>query len=101
MIDMDIDFIQIQRRAVDVPLLKKKYGDKIGLDLHVEGLVYYDPDPPLRSIWRISAKRSIYTDTKAVSSRTPREAPRNICGARFTNCTAIAANTTTGSAESK
>ena len=38
MIDMDIDFMQIQRRAVDIPMVKEKYGDRIGIDTGIEGL---------------------------------------------------------------
>ena len=37
MIDLGIDFIQIQRRAVDIPGLKAKYGDKIGINSRLEG----------------------------------------------------------------
>ncbi|MCF0120762.1 MAG: hypothetical protein HUJ65_03905, partial [Oscillospiraceae bacterium] len=37
MIDLGIDFLQIQRRAVDIPAMKIKYGDKIGFDTHIEG----------------------------------------------------------------
>jgi uroporphyrinogen-III decarboxylase len=47
MIDMGIDFIQIQRRAVDIPALKIKYGDRIGIDAHIEGLVYFEQNPPI------------------------------------------------------
>ncbi len=38
MIDMGVDFIQLQRRANDVPALKEKYGDKIGFNVSIEGL---------------------------------------------------------------
>jgi uroporphyrinogen-III decarboxylase len=45
-IDMGFDFIQMQRRAVDLPMIKEKYGDKIGINSYsVEGI---DPmAPPL------------------------------------------------------
>jgi hypothetical protein len=36
MIDLDIDFIQIQRRANDIPAIKEKYGDKIGINCPIE-----------------------------------------------------------------
>ncbi len=38
MIDMGVDFIQLQRRANDVPMLKEKYGDKIGFNVSLEGI---------------------------------------------------------------
>ena len=31
-------FLQIQRRAVDIPALKEKYGDKIGFNVMIEDL---------------------------------------------------------------
>ena len=37
MIDMDVDFIQIQRRAVNIPELKEKYCGKIGFNVSLEG----------------------------------------------------------------
>jgi hypothetical protein len=37
MIDLGINFLQIQRRAVDVPAMKKKYGDRIGFNAWLEG----------------------------------------------------------------
>jgi len=40
MVDMGADLLQIQRRAVDIPALKAKYGDKIGFNAPLEGLVY-------------------------------------------------------------
>jgi hypothetical protein len=36
MIDLGIDFMQIQRRANDIPELKRKYGDKIGFASTIE-----------------------------------------------------------------
>jgi hypothetical protein len=38
MIDMNADLLQLQRRAVNIPDLKRKYGNKIGLDYGFEGL---------------------------------------------------------------
>jgi hypothetical protein len=37
MIDLGMDFLQIQRRAVDIPAMKKRYGDKIGFNAFMEG----------------------------------------------------------------
>lgn len=37
MIALNMDFLQIQRRAVDMPAMKKKYGDKIGFNTRLEG----------------------------------------------------------------
>jgi len=37
MVDMGIDFLQLQRRANDIPALKAKYGDKIGFNTGLEG----------------------------------------------------------------
>lgn len=47
MIDLGVDFIQLQRRANDVPALKEKYGDKIGFNLGVEGVELGGTPPPL------------------------------------------------------
>jgi len=39
MIDIGIDFMQLQRRSVNIPKLKKDFGDKIGVDVStLEGL---------------------------------------------------------------
>ena len=38
MIDMHADLLQVQRRAVDIPELKRKYGNKIGFNSGFEGL---------------------------------------------------------------
>ena len=46
MIDMGIDFIQIQRRANDIPALKQKYGDRIGFNTGIEGIERGVPTPP-------------------------------------------------------
>ena len=45
MIDLGVDFIQLQRRANDVPMLKEKYGDKIGFNTGLEGFSFGDPLP--------------------------------------------------------
>jgi hypothetical protein len=39
MVDLNVDFLQIQRRAVDIPAMKLKYGDKIGFNVTIEGTV--------------------------------------------------------------
>lgn len=33
-----MDFLQIQRRAVDIPAMKLKYGSRIGFNAFIEGL---------------------------------------------------------------
>lgn len=38
MVDLQADFIQVQRRAVDIPAMKAKYGGKIGFCAGIEGL---------------------------------------------------------------
>jgi len=38
MVDLGIDIAQIQRRAVDIPAMKEKYGDKIGFCAALEGI---------------------------------------------------------------
>ena len=43
MIDMGVDFLQIQRRAVDIPAMKEKYGDRIGFDTGIENLQFGVP----------------------------------------------------------
>ncbi len=37
MCELGIDYLQIQRRAVDIPEMKKKFGDKIGFNTNIEG----------------------------------------------------------------
>jgi uroporphyrinogen-III decarboxylase len=39
MIDMGAELLQIQRRAVDIPAMKVRYGDKIGFNTGLEGVV--------------------------------------------------------------
>jgi len=38
MVEMHADMLQLQGRAVDIPELKRKYGDKIGFNAGIEGL---------------------------------------------------------------
>jgi len=53
MIGLGMDFLQIQRRAVDIPAMKKEYGDRIGFNVWPEGLVFgtqYPRDEHLKMI---------------------------------------------------
>lgn len=43
MCGLKIDFLQIQRRAVDIPKMKEKYGDKIGFNTFIEDLDFGQP----------------------------------------------------------
>ncbi|SHH95101.1 Uroporphyrinogen decarboxylase (URO-D) [Sporobacter termitidis DSM 10068] len=45
MIGLQVDFLQIQRRAVDIPAMKKKYGDRIGFNVWPEALEFGVPHP--------------------------------------------------------
>ena len=45
MVDLGIDFLQIQRRAVDIPKMKRMYGDKIGFNTGIEGLPFGESVP--------------------------------------------------------
>ena len=58
MIEMGADILQIQRRANDMPMLKKKYGDKIGFCCLLEGgdAVAGNPD---KEAWLESLRRTI------------------------------------------
>ena len=40
MADLGADFLQIQRRAVNIPEMKKNFGDKIGFNSGIEGLPF-------------------------------------------------------------
>jgi hypothetical protein len=53
LIDMNVDFLQLQRRAVDLPEMKKKYGDRIGFNAGIEMQQFdqsYAKDEMLRMI---------------------------------------------------
>ena len=53
MIDMGAEFLQIQRRAVDIPAMKEKYGDKIGFNTGFEEMepgVQYTTDDMIRMV---------------------------------------------------
>ena len=49
MVSMGIDFLQLQRRAVNIPKMKKMYGDKIGFNAGIEGI---EPgiEPPVEEL---------------------------------------------------
>ncbi|NLA86467.1 MAG: hypothetical protein GX847_04125, partial [Clostridiales bacterium] len=38
MVEFGSDFLQLQRRAVDIPALKRRYGDKTGFNVQLEGI---------------------------------------------------------------
>ncbi|SHI17516.1 Uroporphyrinogen decarboxylase (URO-D) [Sporobacter termitidis DSM 10068] len=38
MVALQADFLQIQRRAVDIPAMKEKYGESIGFNTGIEGM---------------------------------------------------------------
>lgn len=40
MAELRMDFLQLQRRANDIPALKRQYGDKIGFNAFIEGLIF-------------------------------------------------------------
>jgi len=45
MIELGVEFMQIQRRVVDFPKVKEMYGGKIGFGAMIEGLDFYAPPP--------------------------------------------------------
>ncbi len=48
-VELNVEFLQIQRRAVNIPKMKERYGDKIGFNTGVEGLLPGD-DVPLEEL---------------------------------------------------
>ena len=46
MVEMNCDIAQVQRRVVDMPGMKEKYGDKIGFCAMPEGINLAVPPPP-------------------------------------------------------
>ena len=57
MIDIGADILQIQRRANDIPMLKRKYGDKIGFCSPLEGL---EPNAGVtREVWLEKVRQTI------------------------------------------
>jgi hypothetical protein len=65
---MDVDFLQIQRRAVDIPAMKEKYGDKIGFDTGIEGTEMGE-HPRRTSICKRFGKALTCTERAEVISR--------------------------------
>ena len=53
MCDLGVDFLQFQRRANDVPMLKQKYGDRIGFNAPIENMapgVNYSDDEIIKMV---------------------------------------------------
>ncbi len=40
MIELNMDFLQLQRRANDIPEIKRKYGDRIGFNVFIEDFAF-------------------------------------------------------------
>jgi hypothetical protein len=49
-LDLDVDFLQLQFRAVDLPDLKAKYGDKVGFCSPIDG---YAPGLPREKVLQL------------------------------------------------
>ncbi|MCL2401118.1 MAG: hypothetical protein FWC90_00600 [Oscillospiraceae bacterium] len=49
-LDLDVDFLQLQFRAVDLPDLKAKYGDKVGFCSPIDG---YEPGLPREKVLQL------------------------------------------------
>jgi hypothetical protein len=60
MIDMGTDLLQIQRRAVDIPAMKQKYGDRIGFNAMLEGVVPGVPFPREELLQKVRETVDIY-----------------------------------------
>jgi hypothetical protein len=60
MIDMGAELLQIQRRAVDIPAMKAKYGDRIGFNTGLEGVVPGVPLPREELIQKVRESVDIY-----------------------------------------
>jgi hypothetical protein len=60
MIQMDVDTMQIQRRAVDMPAMKAKYGDKIGYCAGVEGVDFGASLPREEYVQKVRESVDIY-----------------------------------------
>ena len=43
MVDLGVDFIQIQTRCNDFAMIKEKFGDKLGINMGIEGLDFTKP----------------------------------------------------------
>jgi hypothetical protein len=57
---MGAELLQIQRRAVDIPAMKIKYGDKIGFNAGLEGVVPGVPLPRAELLSKIRQTVDIY-----------------------------------------
>ena len=57
MIDLGADILQIQRRANDMPMLKEKYGDKIGFCCHLEDVDTITDAP--KEVWLEKLRQTI------------------------------------------
>lgn len=60
LIDMGADLLQIQRRAVDIPAMKQKYGGKIGFNTMLEGVVPGVPLPRETLLQKVRETVDIY-----------------------------------------
>ncbi len=60
MIDMGAELLQIQRRAVDIPTMKIKYGDRIGFNTMIEGIMPGVPMPREQLLQGVRETVSIY-----------------------------------------
>jgi hypothetical protein len=60
MIDMGTDLLQIQRRAVNIPAMKEKYGDRIGFNVGIEGIEMGKPASKEEMIQKIRSTVDIY-----------------------------------------
>ncbi len=60
-VDMGIDFVQAQRRAVDLPAAKEKWGDKLGFNSYsIEGIVPGEHLPKEEYLQRIRNTVDMY-----------------------------------------
>ena len=60
MLDLNCDIAQIQRRAVDMPKMKEKYGDRIGFCVGLEGIDLSKPPVPEEYIIAVKKTLDIY-----------------------------------------
>ena len=60
MCDLKCDIAQVQRRAVDMPLMKEKFGEKIGFCAGLEGVDITKPPAPAQYIEAVRKTVDIY-----------------------------------------
>lgn len=60
MIDMGAELLQIQRRAVDIPAMKEKYGDRIGFNTGLESVIPGVPMPKEELLQKVRETVDIY-----------------------------------------